>query len=162
MDVFVPAEVAVNDTSVKNIVVESRADVFCGKSFEVSKRRWTDGDRPFDEFNLFDGFCCSATVCFKVFAMLSRVGRKPNSCKARDKGALVHECFLEIARGENLITGVIDWKAEGGCAEDADANVSDKPETDVDGAMDLLLARRAEQSNHTRQALALLKRQPLA
>ena len=51
----------------------------------------------------------------KVFAMLSRVGRKPNACKDRDLGA-----------------------------------------------MDLLLAQRAEQSNHTRQVLAWLHRQPLA
>ena len=77
VEVFVSAGVAVNETLVKNIVVESFADVFCRKSFAVTKRRWTDGDRLFDDFSLFNGFCGLATVCFKFFAVLSRVGRKP-------------------------------------------------------------------------------------
>ena len=60
-------------------------------------------DRPSGEFNLFDGFCGLATVCFKVFAMRSRVGRKPNSSKDRDMGAVVRECLPAIARVETLI-----------------------------------------------------------
>jgi len=63
----------------------------------------------------------------------------------------------EHFRGETLITDEVDEKAEDGCAEAADANVSDKPEADVDGAMDVLLAH-----HHIRRALTWLNRQPWA
>ena len=141
-------------------VFVNSADVFCGKSFAVSKRRRTDDERPF-EFNLFDCLCGLATVCFTVFAMLSRVDRQPDACWDRGMGVLVRECLLDCS-GEALIAEEIDWKVVDECAEDADANVSGKLEAEIDGTMDSLLAQRAQQSNHTRQALAWLLRQPLA
>ena len=70
----------------------------------------------------------------------------PGDCSRRD--------FLSQTR--------LVGKPRTGCAENADANVSGKPEADAGGPMNLLLALRAEQSNRIRQALAWLHRQPLA